>query len=81
MGDRGGTATQKLPRFNFSDYTRWEIGGEPQQKVREVPLLVIIPDGRSGGNRNVELGIGMGLGLYPMGDRGGTATVSERVPR
>ena len=35
---------------------------------------VIIPDGRSGGNRNLRpIVVKIGL-LYPMGDRGGTAT-------
>ena len=34
------------------DYTRWEIGGEPQPDVRYYNNAKIIPDGRSGGNRN-----------------------------
>ena len=74
MGDRGGTATkpwvlvnqtdytrweiggepqQYCPRLGSSgDYTRWEIGGEPQQRFATNAAARIIPDGRSGGNRN-----------------------------
>ena len=33
-------------------YTRWEIGGEPQLVGRPAHRRSIIPDGRSGGNRN-----------------------------
>ena len=35
-----------------SDYTRWEIGGEPQRTPLRWGSVYIIPDGRSGGNRN-----------------------------
>ena len=35
------------------NYTRWEIGGEPQLESWETGLDFIIPDGRSGGNRNM----------------------------
>ena len=30
MGDRGGTATISHTPCGSADYTRWEIGGEPQ---------------------------------------------------
>ena len=33
-------------------YTRWEIGGEPQRSESVKRRPWIIPDGRSGGNRN-----------------------------
>ena len=32
MGDRGGTATGQDGAAAAQDYTRWEIGGEPQQE-------------------------------------------------
>ena len=35
MGDRGGTATRIYGYNANGDYTRWEIGGEPQ------PVLVV----------------------------------------
>ena len=31
MGDRGGTATNQSSAHRNYNYTRWEIGGEPQQ--------------------------------------------------
>ena len=118
MGDRGGTATGGWLQSARFHYTRWEIGGEPQHSLSDTPGMYIIPDGRSGGNRNScdrlhrlreyytrwEIGgepqhyaddgqiradytrweIGgepqhvdlytITGGLYPMGDRGGTAT-------
>ena len=52
MGDRGGTATAGGPGVNVMYYTRWEIGGEPQLVVHHLCCQPIIPDGRSGGNRN-----------------------------
>ena len=36
----------------MSYYTRWEIGGEPQRLMAPPQYADIIPDGRSGGNRN-----------------------------
>ena len=30
MGDRGGTATRERTELVIPNYTRWEIGGEPQ---------------------------------------------------
>ena len=30
MGDRGGTATVAEDAVIVTNYTRWEIGGEPQ---------------------------------------------------
>ena len=30
MGDRGGTATEERRNDVVFNYTRWEIGGEPQ---------------------------------------------------
>ena len=36
MGDRGGTATSVRGLFGYPNYTRWEIGGEPQ-------LVVFLP--------------------------------------
>ena len=96
MGDRGGTATsrdssaavnyytrweiggepQQLANnhANRADYTRWEIGGEPQRKAECNGGSPIIPDGRSGGNRNQHDDHHHYVALYPMGDRGGTAT-------
>ena len=75
MGDRGGTATQDVPGKARANYTRWEIGGEPQLGyVGKGDNPIIIPDGRSGGNRNTRLCTGGSKPLYPMGDRGGTAT-------
>ena len=52
MGDRGGTATILPVSFGQANYTRWEIGGEPQRARGDRARLPIIPDGRSGGNRN-----------------------------
>ena len=74
MGDRGGTATSVLVVEIEHNYTRWEIGGEPQLIPQEDLPHEIIPDGRSGGNRNIRLRVPHLLALYPMGDRGGTAT-------
>ncbi len=34
------------------DYSRWEIGEEPQQLQKSGVILPIIADGRSGRNRN-----------------------------
>ena len=53
MGDRGGTATVPLLPPSHDDYTRWEIGGEPQPQRNPFDCHSIIPDGRSGGNRNL----------------------------
>ena len=33
MGDRGGTATEAEGGWRAENYTRWEIGGEPQPTV------------------------------------------------
>ena len=74
MGDRGGTATTPTASSYSPNYTRWEIGGEPQPIDVGGVAIGIIPDGRSGGNRNLLLRYSLGLPLYPMGDRGGTAT-------
>ena len=52
MGDRGGTATPGSEWPESNHYTRWEIGGEPQQNSLTHAHSRIIPDGRSGGNRN-----------------------------
>ena len=52
MGDRGGTATVHYSHWPASNYTRWEIGGEPQPEAKDYHNKPIIPDGRSGGNRN-----------------------------
>ena len=76
MGDRGGTATRRHPKRRNRDYTRWEIGGEPQQAGDVDARYRIIPDGRSGGNRNKIRRHIPRIELYPMGDRGGTATLS-----
>ena len=81
MGDRGGTATMPYSRRSQANYTRWEIGGEPQHKGRAGPENLIIPDGRSGGNRNAEEALIRLPRLYPMGDRGGTATGLPTVAR
>ena len=37
MGDRGGTATYAAEAARGIDYTRWEIGGEPQLMVAHLP--------------------------------------------
>ena len=34
MGDRGGTATPIADVTEVTHYTRWEIGGEPQQNYQ-----------------------------------------------
>ena len=93
MGDRGGTAT--LASFtrdalnytrweiggepqpgsaapgNDTDYTRWEIGGEPQHPPRSLWSRFIIPDGRSGGNRNDFRIAAPGTNIIPDGRSGG----------
>ena len=74
MGDRGGTATHAAIQANPTYYTRWEIGGNRNQSRSHLPEWCIIPDGRSGGNRNGLLHSAAARRLYPMGDRGGTAT-------
>ena len=92
MGDRGGTATARGRHGGWVDYTRWEIGGEPQRRGRlhqppthytrweiggepqqgdrSVPAEGIIPDGRSGGNRNNDMG-GRRYGNYTRWEIGG----------
>ena len=49
-----GGEPQLVPMRDSSGlyYTRWEIGGEPQRYVGKAEHALIIPDGRSGGNRN-----------------------------
>ena len=83
MGDRGGTATALGAYPLNHNYTRWEIGGEPQPFDGTHTSTAIIPDGRSGGNRNSRYSRYQQILLYPMGDRGGTATfaVTERRTR
>ena len=78
MGDRGGTATDNCTSSFITNYTRWEIGGEPQRYPSVRVPSVIIPDGRSGGNRNAKGTLLHLNSLYPMGDRGGTATPLEQ---
>ena len=70
-----------LDRLETRDYTRWEIGGEPQHQATTAPRSQIIPDGRSGGNRNFHIQRLDGQALYPMGDRGGTATIARSRDR
>ena len=79
MGDRGGTATPTPTSTNSINYTRWEIGGKPQLGGSDPSAYHIIPDGRSGGNRNVASMVHLQEELYPMGDRGGTATLSPGI--
>ena len=55
MGDRGGTATVNSFTPRHMNYTRWEIGGEPQRMRYDTVTESIIPDGRSGGNRNTAI--------------------------
>ena len=52
MGDRGPTATDGIAELRDADYSRWEIGGQPQQLLIAIALASIIADGRSGANRN-----------------------------
>ena len=52
-------------------YTRWEIGGEPQRKSTHRLPPVIIPDGRSGGNRNLIPSSEMYWLIIPDGRSGG----------
>ena len=81
MGDRGGTATYSNGDPSAAYYTRWEIGGEPQHVVDHRPVMPIIPDGRSGGEpQRMGTAPTRGGELYPMGDRGGTATTPSRRP-
>ena len=75
MGDRGGTATNSTAYCIGDDYTRWEIGGEPQQFGNHSNPPFIIPDGRSGGNRNPHFEH-MGFGsIIPDGRSGGNRNV------
>ena len=79
MGDRGGTATWGLCYVFDTDYTRWEIGGEPQHVVIVDVMTFIIPDGRSGGNRNLNRSFTRKEDIIPDGRSGGNRnTISER---
>ena len=103
MGDRGGTATDRLTTLTSAHYTRWEIGGEPQQRIelttfdhhytrweiggepqQKTSLTRMIYDytrweigGEPQRHRRPQAGPDE---LYPMGDRGGTATPMTRTP-
>ena len=79
MGDRGGTATQGSAGAVDSDYTRWEIGGEPQQEGMSEVLASIIPDGRSGGNRNSMIGRWPAGRIIPDGRSGGNRNVRNLI--
>ena len=73
----GNRNASRIRQGKVIDYTRWEIGGEPQ-RIASLPTgRLIIPDGRSGGNRNARNFTTTSVTLYPMGDRGGTATVRD----
>ena len=74
MGDRGGTATGVVSFTKSTNCIRWEIGEEPQHPCGRDALSHIVSDGRSGRNRNIHVGGTLFHILYPMGDRGGTAT-------
>ena len=76
MGDRGGTATQPSHSRSDVNYTRWEIGGEPQHSHRIRDLMSIIPDGRSGGNRNCLALAGQPPNIIPDGRSGGNRNLT-----
>ena len=79
MGDRGGTATRASGQACQFDYTRWEIGGEPQPVVHGSGRGRIIPDGRSGGNRNYNAPVRSSTLIIPDGRSGGEPQQSQPV--
>ena len=66
--------------FDSPNYTRWEIGGEPQLcRARASLGLLIIPDGRSGGNRNCSTTPTFVCIIIPDGRSGGNRNARRRV--
>ena len=58
------------------DYTRWEIGGEPQQSAQSYWETLDYTRWEIGGEPQLPNIEDKWSRLYPMGDRGGTATSS-----
>ena len=82
MGDRGGTATYRGRGDVSAYYTRWEIGGEPQLRQSTRWSTVYYTRWEIGGEPQPALNVGPQISaLYPMGDRGGTATTSPTIIR
>ena len=79
MGDRGGTATPCASAVHGLYYTRWEIGGEPQPRELSPYPHGIIPDGRSGGNRNLATCNLASAPIIPDGRSGGNRNMFVRV--
>ena len=52
MGDRGPAATYALVGRKLSEFSRWEIGGQPQHKRDVWWIAPSLADGRSGASRN-----------------------------
>ena len=63
------------------EFIRWEIGEEPQLEVIPNEQMDSLSDGRSGRNRNSPQRCCCPFRVYPMGDRGGTATSHGRRKR
>ena len=59
------------------NYTRWEIGGEPQPMAMSLDDPIIIPDGRSGGNRNLNSSAERSPSIIPDGRSGGNRNSGE----
>ena len=80
MGDRGGTATIAVSRSMLPKFIRWEIGEEPQQAHARQPVLVQFIRWEIGEEPQLENPLPPPpLRVYPMGDRGGTATTPPSV--
>ena len=78
----GGEPQLSARARNFTDYTRWEIGGEPQLVQRLGEHESIIPDGRSGGNRNCKGCVRESARIIPDGRSGGNRnTKAGRVQK
>ena len=59
-------------------YTRWEIGGEPQPSVGSLSENRYYTRWEIGGEPQLDDAIYTAVEqLYPMGDRGGTATLAK----
>ena len=52
MGDRGPAATYQLTAWRRDEFSRWEIGGQPQPTTRRIRGAASLADGRSGASRN-----------------------------
>ena len=52
MGDRGPAATMLHARIVTLQFSRWEIGDQPQLTLTPREQIVSLADGRSGTSRN-----------------------------